>query len=431
MLAPHTSHRLTRLVLPCLATWLVSCGGRTGLVESERVTSGVDAGEGDGGSVKDGGGNAPTSERLALGAFHSCAVKFGKGLYCWGSNHEGQLGIGDQEDSPSPRLVALPVEGSVTLLAAGYRHTCAAVERGANPGKLYCWGENVERQVSPAVHEPIIRTPVEVTFPEGAGSDVSALAAGEYHTCAGLSDGRLYCWGDNKNAQLGAGPDQVPGSMAEVTLAGQAGGVRMLAAGDFHTCAMFPASTWCWGANFHGQLGNGSTGEPSQPIQVAMAQPFADGLCSFGFFVLAKSYSGQQQQLWGWGEDSAGILGSGKTGATPPRLVASFPVLNGITAGLMHACIARWDDGNGGPNRVHCWGDGSYGQLGGSDALSQAKPTPIAADLDVLVVAAGAMHTCATTAEGETYCWGRNEEGQSGSPDGEATVIGPRKVTGF
>lgn len=83
---------------------------------------------------------------LALGYHHSCALRgqksLGRTLWCWGQNDFGQLGLGDR----SRRLTPTMVEGNNwTKAAAGVGHSCAIT--GGPQKALYCWGSNIDGQL--------------------------------------------------------------------------------------------------------------------------------------------------------------------------------------------------------------------------------------------------------------------------------------------
>ena len=80
------------------------------------------------------------------------------------------------------------------------------------------------------------------------------LDAGDYHTCAVLADGTVWCWGSNEYGMLGQDydvdsthvPVQVPGIDA----------VTGASVGNDYTCAVLADGTvWCWGANEYGKSG--------------------------------------------------------------------------------------------------------------------------------------------------------------------------------
>jgi len=80
-------------------------------------------------------------EAVALGGSHTCALLRGGRVSCWGRNHAGQLGTGDEEDRHSPTLVdGLP---SVEQISAGDLSTCALTSEG----ELHCWGRG--HQITP------------------------------------------------------------------------------------------------------------------------------------------------------------------------------------------------------------------------------------------------------------------------------------------
>ena len=137
-------------------------------------------------------GPGPTA--IAIGRAHGCALFPGGTVQCWGANLDGQLGDGTTTTRLAPvPTVALP--GPVTRVAAGAFHTCAIIQ----DGDLHCWGTNGEGELGVgdlAVHAAPVRVPLP-----GPALDVVATEAG---TCARLATG-AYCWGRSRGGELGTG----------------------------------------------------------------------------------------------------------------------------------------------------------------------------------------------------------------------------------
>lgn len=82
-----------------------------------------------------------------------------------------------------------------------------------------------------------------------------------------------------------------------------------------------------------------------------------------------------------------------------------------LSVGGGHTCAAG-DDGN-----TYCWGANDNGQLGTGDyGRLHNRYTPAPVDFSELFrgVAGGNRHTCALAADGTAYCWGDNRRGQLG-----------------
>ncbi len=341
--------------------------------------------------------------QLSSGEHQTCAIFADGAAQCVGSNLFGQIGdglVGGNRPMPTPVLLPGPAQSLVN----GAFHTCARLASG-----VYCWGSNRESQLGlgPSVMGDV-PSPILVA---SAPSNVLQLALGSFHSCARAQDNTLSCWGENEYTQIGLDapvprpnvelPTQVPGLPA--------GTLQDVTTGAFHTCAVVDGSVWCWGFNVQAQLGVGetftSTPTPSEVIGLDQVIDIAAG----DWHTCALRSDGD---LWCWGRNSSGQLGRGVSGT--PGLTA-MPILGtGLTLPIRsfatmddHTCAIDADQ------QLFCWGDNSRGQIG-QRTSGPPQPTPVAVQGlgTVLDVAGGRRHTCTTTTEGAIFCFGDNGFGE-------------------
>jgi len=202
------------------------------------------------------------------GGIHSCALFPGGEMMCWGRNSAGQLGFDTSPDSrtSTPGLVTSLGEAALAL-SLGFLHTCAVVESGG----VKCWGDNAMGQLGGGTTGGTSLEAVDVTgLPPSEAA--AALCSGDLHTCAVLEGGGVWCWGDNREGQLGDGTTETRSSAVET--AGLSSAARDVACGSGFTCALLAAGTvQCWGAGLEGQLGSGSMEVSLVPVDVVCEAP--------------------------------------------------------------------------------------------------------------------------------------------------------------
>jgi DNA-binding SARP family transcriptional activator len=200
---------------------------------------------------------------------HTCALTLDGFAYCWGSNVEGQLGIGGGKVSRVPALVT--DARTFAQIVTGSNHTCAVDVAG----EAFCWGYNAFGQLGLVTTAKCGRVPYQVPcsprpLPVRTKLRFTKLGAGKFHTCGLDVTGEAYCWGKNDQGQLGDG--SFSHSYVPVPVAG---GLRfvLLVGGPNHTCGVATgARVYCWGANDHGQLGDGSRAPSAAPIEVRLTR---------------------------------------------------------------------------------------------------------------------------------------------------------------
>jgi len=187
--------------------------------------------------------------------------------------------------------------------------------------------------------------------------------------------------------------------------------VEKLAAGATHVCAIGSGRLKCWGRNHQGQIGDGTTTQRNNPVNVANTTlpTLADVAPGNGNTCVLTS----QGAVHCWGSNAESQLGVGTTvDNRSPGAPAISTGASQVVVGETHVCALV-----GGA--VKCWGSNSYGKIGTSGLLLDVKvgvPNDVdLLDADVTQLAAGQHHTCALKSDGSVWCWGRNRMGQLGN----------------
>jgi len=215
------------------------------------------------------------------------------------------------------------------------------------------------------------------------GRTATAIAAGEEHTCALLDNASVKCWGHNNKGQLGIdnttnmGDDS--GEMAALPTVNLGTGrtATAIAAGEYHSCALLDnASVKCWGYNNYGQLGIDSTTTMGRSPNVnyhMAALPSIDlgtGRTATAIAVVSSHNCAllDNATVKCWGYNGFGQLGidnttrmgdgSGEMAVLPSIDLGTGRTATAIAAGFYHSC-ALLDNAS-----VKCWGYNGFGQLG-------------------------------------------------------------------
>lgn len=320
---------------------------------------------------------------ISVGPMHAAALDEAGHALCWGR------GLAWNTEQPlEAAMHPTPCGRSdvrYTAIAAGDTRTCAIA--GSPRGRIDCWGTGASSLVVSEQETPGVATAVAVgdfsscaIFEGGSvecwGSPAPRLdepalelAMNGRLACARLASGAVSCWGNDEKHGAIDGSARVAGAKA-------------IAVGFNHACAIVGGGDRdrivCWGGNYYGQLGDGTSEDRHAPVAV-----LDDGL---------------------------------------DRPVA-------VVAGVNTTCAL---DVTG---RVACWGWNSTGQIG-DDARAmpmQPKPGPLApsgADRltpvvvrglsrDVTKISLGGYTAHATLSNGAVVGWGLNNLGQVG--DGSKT----------
>ncbi len=276
---------------------------------------------------------------IAPGEFHTCGLTASGGIKCWGNNGFGQLGDGTTSNCNTPVDVT-GLTGGVTAIAAGIYNTCALVSDSG----VKCWGFNKEGQLGNGTTTDS-STPVDVT---GLTSGVTAIALNGFYACALVSGGGVKCWGNDASGQLGDG--KTTNSNTPVAVAGLASGVTAITAGISYACALVSGGgVKCWGSNASGQLGDGTTVPHTALVDVAGLASGVKAIAAGGAHTCAIVSGGGVKC---WGINSTGQLGNGTTNnsSTPVDVAGLASGVTAITAGQYHTCAIVAGGG------MKCWG---------------------------------------------------------------------------
>ena len=210
----------------------------------------------------------------ANSSYHTLALRDDGTVWAWGNNSAYELGDNTNTERHIPVQV-LDETGSsylsgVSSITTGYQHSIII----KNDGTVWAWGANAQGQIGDN-STTLRKLPVQVKDSAGTGylTDVATVYAGQYHSVALKGDGTTWTWGHNNYGQIGNNttttPNRLPVQVNDSAGTAYLTGITAISAGSYSTMALKDDGTvWAWGANFSGILGDNTTTHRSLPVQV-------------------------------------------------------------------------------------------------------------------------------------------------------------------
>ena len=303
---------------------------------------------------------------------------------------------------------------AVPMISAAGDHACVVTQAGG----VKCWGTRFDTTSGFDISDITMDRPQDVP---GLTSGIQMVAEAQSHRCALTVAGGVLCWGSNFYGQLGDGSTTGRESPAPVT--GLSSGVTWLSAGQSHTCALMAiGAVKCWGQNTSGQLGDGGSANSMVPIDVPSLLTGVTAIAS-GTTSNCAIVTGGALKCWGGNRVGDGTTTLRRT-PTDVSGLASGVVAVAVTSTLKCAIVI----GGG----LKCWGINTYGSVGDGTTTDRLVPTDVngLASGATAVSVSGAPSACAIVAGGAVKCWGRNFLGGVGNGSVE-NASSPVSVVGL
>ncbi len=335
-----------------------------------------------------GSGHLSKVTQLSAGNNTTCVRLQNSQVRCWGENFNGNVGDGTAQNRNKPVKVLKSdgtTLGNIAHVQVSGDHACAR----STGGKAYCWGSNGNGQLGDGTQNDRFKAVLVKSAGGSVLTGVAQVVAGRAFSCARTTSGAVMCWGGQ--GLVGDG-QQAVNRLNPVTVliaaATPLGGATRISAGYSHACALDAIGhVFCWGSRGEGNaIGDGS---PFDVNSVALYATLVSSVVPGGFLVGAANVgaggthtcvSMVDTGVRCWGKGHLGQMGNGTTtyaNATPKIVVDAFlnPVggVTNIASGEMHTCAKL---GSG----AICWGSNQYGQLGyGTPGTSSAFPFAVQA----------------------------------------------------
>lgn len=321
---------------------------------------------------------------VACGGAHSVVATEDGRVFSFGLNDRGQLGHSQMDPFVStPEEVLIPED--IVSVAAGHYHSLA-LDRNGN---IWSWGSNDQGQLGLGANvgriwEPRLVTAIRDTV-------ISEIAAGASHSLAVSKNGELFTWGEGDSGRLGHGaPSQsllswITNQQEHLPRKVRAFETKIIQhayAGHMHSaCIDVEGQLYTFGSGRSLQLGTGTVENCPKPVHIHGLGSVASAACG-GMHTIASLFDGN---VFAWGADQNGCLGMGSKGSSGNRRPERVPRLGAVaqvSAGWKHsAAIDRngrlfsWGWGGSQGTAISLEGPGSGGgQLGIGDDCDAWEP---------------------------------------------------------
>jgi len=364
------------------------------------------------------------SEYLDLMADTTLFAKSDGRVLGTGRNDHGQLLLGDMVDRPYPVVTNKGRVYEVLGTEPDLRFPMFASDGDSmlwtdNRRALYGIGKNDYGQMSQGISTeddysvPVVAYYFEDVHPLDTLAGVSmGLGFGVVWT----ENGATFAWGKNDTYQCGRGNTDDTFSITQVLDSSDTPvSFQQVAAGGSHCVALdFSGNIWTWGDGSNGACGNGTTNPNVYPEPIVFDPPRTFVQVGAGLdFSVAIDDTGQ---VFTWGANAHGQLGNGGYGQA---LIPSFAIIANAQTIATHsraqhvACITV-------DAFLYTWGLNTSGQLGTGTTIDSPTPAYITGAKRPGQCFVGAAHTGVISPtndgkrKGKIRLWGSNFYGQTG-----------------
>ena len=337
---------------------------------------------------------------IAAGGARSMAIMENGDLLLWGENTINRQGDAHLTYRTLIMEDVVAISASIGELrwSNGNGHNMALTSNG----DLWIWGVDIREMGR--LHNSAIRigwgrpyrlfnnlyNPVKIM------ENVTHIAAGSEYAKALTSDGTLWGWGSSLQGQLGL--ERRSASDTPVRIMED---VIFMSAGIARTYAIMADNT-LWA------IGNENRKIMEDVIYVSRGASHTMAITS-------------DRKLWAFGNNRVGQLGDGTTEIPDQPLLIMADVIN-VSAGYMYT-MAITSNGD-----LWGWGSNGRGQLG--DGTRETRYSPVLIMENVIAVSTGVSHTLAVTCDGNLWAWGDNLFGQLGDGTTESRLYPVLVMTG-
>ena len=243
--------------------------------------------------------NITTAIDVGTGYNFTCALLENKTIQCWGSGNVGQMGNGSYDNQITP--VSVSNINTAKALSVGGGHACTLLDNKS----VQCWGYNSDGQLGKVTSYNSSSTPVTVDNL----TNVTAIDMGWLHSCALLENKTVKCWGGNYDGELGnnSSTGSGNGSNTPVTVSNITTAITISSGNHFSCAVISSGKIQCWGNGGDGQLGNGFNSSSNIPVTVSNINTATD--VSVGHRHACAILS--NGNLMCWGSHDKGALGMG------------------------------------------------------------------------------------------------------------------------
>lgn len=319
-------------------------------------------------------------------------------LWAWGGNASGQLGSNTTTNTSSP----VSVVGGFSdwcQISPGHRHTIAVRTNGSS----WTWGCNASGQLGDN-STTSKSSPGSVV---GGFSDWCQVSAGYCHSLGLRTGGSAWAWGSNQNGRLGDGTSTSKSSPVSV-VGGFSDWCQLSAGSSWSVGLSTTGRAWSWGTNAGGQLGDNTTTNRSSPVSVV---PDTAIWCKVSGGNRHNVAIRDDASTWAWGENSRGQLGDNTTTdrSSPVVVTGGFSDWSQASAGRYHNVALRTN------GSVWSWGENLSGKLGDNTTANTSSPVSVVGGFtNWCQVSAGDSHSVAVRTSGTAWAWGFNQFGRLG-----------------